>query len=422
MGRSLTMHKSIWTVCGILLSGAALAQAAEKPEGPAGLPAGAVICPADGTNCILCDGCGCPCGPRLYGSAEYLLWWIKDGPMPAPLATAGLDPANPDTGILGAPGTRVLFGGNDIDYGTFSGMRGTIGYWLDDCRTLGVELSGFLLERQSVVFGAQSNPQGFPVLGMPFVNVDGDQQSQILFANPAGFAGFFPRTEGAIGITTSTRFWGTDANLVLKAWECCGTRVDLLAGFRYLRLDEDLKLYGRVSIPDAANLLARPSEGFDTRNQFYGGQLGARLRWQGQRLDYTVQGLIALGANRQSVGVTGGTIITDDVFPPLVFPGAVYTQATNLGSRSDNRFSFVPAVQFQVGYCLTQNLRATVGYNFIYWDGVARPGEQVDNVLNLTQSPIFGFDQLIGQPRPAPRFERSDFFAHGVSFGLEVRY
>src|SRR5262245_9985124 len=59
-----------------------------------------------------CDSC---CGPRLWVSAEYLLWWIKDGPFPVPLATTG-SATDPTPGALGQPGTTVLFGGSNVDF------------------------------------------------------------------------------------------------------------------------------------------------------------------------------------------------------------------------------------------------------------------------------------------------------------------
>jgi hypothetical protein len=75
-----------------------------------------------------------------------------------------------------------------------------------------------------------------------------------------------------------------------------------------------------------------------------------------------------------------------------------------------------------MAFKLLEKLRATVGYDFIFWNGVVRPGEQIDRAVNLTQSPVFGTGELIGPARPAPRFERSDFIAHGLSLGLECRY
>src|SRR5438093_2308372 len=54
-----------------------------------------------------------PCGPagRIWGSAEYLLWAIKDSPVPV-LVTSS--PAS-SAAILGRPGTVPLFGGSDVD-------------------------------------------------------------------------------------------------------------------------------------------------------------------------------------------------------------------------------------------------------------------------------------------------------------------
>lgn len=45
---------------------------------------------------------------RCWGRFEYLLWWEKDGPTPGPLVTTGPPSAAP--GVLGRPGTTVLFG------------------------------------------------------------------------------------------------------------------------------------------------------------------------------------------------------------------------------------------------------------------------------------------------------------------------
>src|SRR5882724_11961265 len=32
------------------------------------------------------------CFPRIWVTPEYLLWWIKNGPLPTPLVTSALDP------------------------------------------------------------------------------------------------------------------------------------------------------------------------------------------------------------------------------------------------------------------------------------------------------------------------------------------
>ncbi len=54
---------------------------------------------------------------------------------------------------------------------------------------------------------------------------------------------------------------------------------------------------------------------------------------------------------------------------------------------------------------------------------VARAGEQIDPVINVSQFPIRSGDgPLAGRARPAPKFHGTDFWAQGLNFGLELRY
>ena len=73
-----------------------------------------------------CCNCAadCDCGPHFWARAEYLLWWIKDAPMPVPVVATGpiVDNLQP---VLGQPGTSVLIGGESIGNSTRSGGRFT---------------------------------------------------------------------------------------------------------------------------------------------------------------------------------------------------------------------------------------------------------------------------------------------------------
>jgi hypothetical protein len=64
----------------------------------------------------------------------------------------------------------------------------------------------------------------------------------------------------------------------------------------------------------------------------------------------------------------------------------------------------------------------TAGYDFLYWSRVARPGEQIDRSLNLTQSPVFGTGTLVGPACPAPLIDSTDYFVHGLNFGFALVY
>ncbi len=54
---------------------------------------------------------------------------------------------------------------------------------------------------------------------------------------------------------------------------------------------------------------------------------------------------------------------------------------------------------------------------------VARAGEQIDRVVIATQFRILsGNGQLVAPARPALKFAETDFWAHGLNFGFELRY
>src|SRR5690242_17924440 len=95
---------------------------------------------------------------------DYLLWWVKRGPLAAPLVTLG-DPTDAVPGGLGQQGTRVLFGGSGMNYNTFSGLSLQVDVPVADA--FGINLGGFFLEQKSDGIRAASNPQGFPIIARP---------------------------------------------------------------------------------------------------------------------------------------------------------------------------------------------------------------------------------------------------------------
>lgn len=345
----------------------------------------------------------------LWTGIEYLQWWTKDGPLSTPLLTTG-------TGLLGAPGTTVLFGG-PIDYGAFSGGRAFLGGWWDDNHTVGFEGSGFLLERRADRFQAGGNDAGSPMLAFPVRTPDGAED---LFevSRPGRF-------RGALAISSSSRLLGADVN---GLWNLCRSNrlaLDLLAGFRFLDLHEDLEIDAFSAFIGSDNALLG-YDSFSTRNQFYGGQLGGRLGWSSGRWSARLSGLLALGSTQQAIHINGGTnVFGVNATRPGQFPGFVYTQPTNIGSYHHSDFSLVPQAQLKLGYDVWRSLRLTVAYDYLYWTNVARPGLQIDRTVNISQTPPDAFggnNRLVGAARPAPLANTSDFWVQGVGVGLEFRW
>jgi hypothetical protein len=362
---------------------------------------------------------------HFYGSAEYLMWWTKRDNVP-PLATTSVPG---DDGILGNPTTRVLFGGS-LDDDTRSGVRFRLGYWFDTPHPFAVEAGYFSLSQKSDNFVANSNQ--FPLIARPFFNLNTTppREDSELLASPG-------LSTGTLTINAPSEFWGAEANL--RCHLCCnesccgGSRLDLLGGYRYLRLREGLSITEQgVNTPPlmpGEEQFFLLNDSFQTKNEFHGGQLG--LAWEGNRGRWSLglRSTVALGVTHETLDINGNTMF---VFPDGSVTsqrGALLALPSNIGHYTRDRFAVVPEVGATVGFQLTDWLKLTVGYNFLYWSSVVRPGEQIDRGLNVNQIPGFagpppapGFGNPPVRQGPIATFRDTSYWAQGLTFGLEFRY
>jgi hypothetical protein len=97
---------------------------------------------------------------------------------------------------------------------------------------------------------------------------------------------------------------------------------------------------------------------------------------------------------------------------------------SNIGNFTRDQFAIVPEIGVNVGWHPTSHLRLFVGYNFLYWSNVLRPGDQIDRVLDITQIPNFNTNGTNPSPqlRPVVPFKDVGFWAQGATFGLELKY
>jgi len=147
--------------------------------------------------------------------------------------------------------------------------------------------------------------------------------------------------------------------------------------------------------------------------------VGTRAEFRRGRWLLDVLGKVALGVSDESVVVKGGTQISAPGLGAQTFRGGLLALPSNIGSYNRDRFAVLPEVGLQVGYQLTPHLRAKIGYSFLYWSNVARPGNEVNRPVNPTQLPP---NTLVGQAQPAFFFKGTDFWAQGISAGLEYEY
>ena len=162
---------------------------------------------------------------------------------------------------------------------------------------------------------------------------------------------------------------------------------------------------------------------FETRNQFNGFDIGWMYRRTHGFWTYDCLVRMAIGNTRQTVTINGQTTINDPTSTPAVqtLPGGLLTQTSNIGLFRQNEFTVVPEFNANIGYQLTDHLRMMLGYTFIYWSNVVRPGEHISRDLNPNLLPPPA-DPLTGAQRPAFAFDTTDYWAQGISFGGEYRW
>ena len=377
-------------------------------------------------------------GGQFWLRGEYLLWWTR-GTQSPPLITTGVPGLSPLPGTLGQAGTSVISGGSDFDSRPRSGGRFTAGCWLDPCRMVGLEGSYVFLGNRTSPFDAVSDARlGSQLLARPFFDVLTGVQNAQLVAFPALANGTNILTPTGMGLASGdihassySRLQGADINALCGLCSGCKYWVQMLAGFRYLNLEEGIAISETTrvnpALPTASPFFGGSTiaitDRFDTRNNFYGGQVGLRGEVRRGRMFVEVQGKVALGVTHQTVDLRGSTAITSPDTTTATTPVGFLASGSNSGHYERDRFAVVPEVGVNAGVLLTPNLRAFVGYNFLYWSSVVRPGDQIDTALSGTQIPTdTRYDPTAGPYRPTATIRDTGFWVQGISFGLEVRY
>src|SRR5262249_46532019 len=126
---------------------------------------------------------------------------------------------------------------------------------------------------------------------------------------------------GSFSVASTTRLWGLEANVIRNLTHGCHFSADLLMGFRYLDMEEDLNMFqtttvlapGSLSFPNASGFptpvapggIVSIFDGFATSNKFYGGQIGGRAEGKWGIWFANMEAKVALGSNHEVVNIGG---------------------------------------------------------------------------------------------------------------------
>ncbi len=387
---------------------------------------------------------------RISGAwvrADYLLWSTEGMDLPPLVTTSPTGTPRSMAGVLGENGTQVLFGDSTLFDDSRSGARIRAGLWWDPCHVWGIEGEYLALEDLSTSYRAASS--GDPIIARPFFDPLAGQETSQLVAFPGVI-------NGEIEIGAMTRFQSAGVRLRLNAcnqtfacgacgvhgvsgggwdeeWQNSGLpgaqfdcnqssyRLDILGGYRYLLLDDQLRIREDLTSLDTSTPGTFDiTDSFDTENRFHGGEIGLMFEMQRRRWSLELLTKIALGTTQEIVTINGATV-SDEGGDVVTDPGGLLAQRTNIGTHKQNQFTAVPELGVTLGYQLTRHTRLSVGYSMIYWSRVARAGDQIDLDVNPNLLPP-EVTPFAGPERPRFNLVESDFWAHGLTAGVDVRW
>jgi hypothetical protein len=375
--------------------------------------------------------------PIVYHRKPCDCFWLSGGylgtiitPMrvQAPLVTTG-SPNAPIPGVLGDPSTAILFGGNNINFNLLSGLRLEAGVFLDSDARFSLDWSGFYLLPGTQTANFSSDSNGNPVLTRPIFNIGAGREGGFLNSLP-GFV------TGNINVDARTQFSGTEFNFGLHGYYHERLHAEGLFGFRYVRLAESLTIseglrnitpgfisFQGVPVADTTSVVS-DFDSFSTLNQFFGPQIGGRLRYEEKWFNVDGFAKLAIGANYQRIDINGATTL-NSAGSTQTAAGGILALPSNIGSHTRTVFSVVPEFGLAVSANLTQNIRLQLGYSLMLWSQVARPGAQIDRNVNTGQvpgSPPPNFGVVNGPTAPIFRFNDEFFWAHNFNIGVEVHF
>lgn len=341
----------------------------------------------------------------IWFGAHYLFAWARNGEIDASLVTGGAN-----------------LGPLDLQYGFRSGGLINGGLWFNARHTLGLDGSFLFLQEKSVATGIASALDGTPTLVRPFFDPTTNSQQISFLSLPGAF-------RGSLGVTSDSTIWGGDINFIRNLMACDDFCFDLLAGFRYFDLREQLSIaqsltpispnaslaFGGSIVPNGTNLSIL--DHFAARNQIFAAQMGARAEWKSGPWSIGLSTKVGFGPNRQTVSAYGATTLSTTTGDPQTLPGGFYAvpgftptatvnaaplgspgpqtpiglaqepglfgiPRTNFGPSTQSRFVIMPEMGVNAACQVTRWLRLSVGYSFLFVNQVVRPGEQINPSLN----------------------------------------
>ncbi len=445
----------------VLLAGVALSPAQAPPPliGSAVPPAGsaapsAAVLPPE----ALYSAGG---GNLIYGGADYLLWKIRGATLPLNVSAIPIgliSVTSTDTFVNNAGGapnvvtnTQVLplsivnnagFGGaRNTDFGSLNGARVTLGLWSDNGHGFGLEAQGFILERgsDSRIISSSSQPGTIQLdtgaANRTFVVVGG-QPPTLVTSTPITV---LRNASGVVAATASSSLFGAELNVRSTNLKIGSFDFTSLGGMRYINFRDEVGAISTVSLTQPDTAPANPADTLSRSiafssvdririwNNFIGAQIGFDVESYIGNLYLYGRLKAAVGPNIQYAQLSGVTnVINNDAARPTptgrLGSGGLLVGGGDPDNSTTTKFSFIPEVNFKLGYRVGDNFRVTVGYDGIYMGNMARAGLGSTNNNLSTTVTAGGNTNTNSISQPGFRFATQDAWVQGLNMGFELLF
>jgi hypothetical protein len=407
-------------------AGIALAQPpapAEQAPVPTPMPtAGAVIGPSGCANCNGGACAGCDQAPlpayHVWADAELLWWWLKPQRVPPLVTTSPDGTPREQAGVLGTPGTSVLFPAGQLNDDARFGGRVDLGFWFDHDQHFGLETNFFMLSAKGTTFDSSSN--GSPILARPLLDATNNNTPGSQLVAFPGLA------TGSVQASASTgNLLGTEVLLRENLGQGACYRFDFVGGYRYLHYSDrvgvsESLISTDVTSPIVVGTNIAASDSFQASNDFHAFEWGFEGELRSGR--WLLGGLVkaAVGYDNRNVTINGSTTVTVPGSAPITNTGGLLALSSNIGSHNSGQWTVVPEFGGWLGFQATEHTRVFVGYSLLYWPRIARAGEQID--LSVNPSLIIPLQATSGPQNPNFTLHTGSLWAQGIDLGIEFRF
>lgn len=369
-----------------------------------------------------CDGMGCDNGrgygqglsngalsfdpDRWFGSLELLLLWRKGDLVPPLITTSPSGTLFDDAGQL--PRATVLAGGENLFDRMTAGGRVSVGTWIDSCRDRSIVARLWTATEEDYSLNRSEGINSGGILAIPTTLANSPNAAVIAFPDTSESSGRF----GSVDLSASSNVYGGDVS-VRQYWTGgLGTSYDVLYGYQYMRLDEDLSLRTSSTLTQPSSPLAigdnlSTADSVDTSNQFHGGLFGLAGQYREGCWSFDFLAKVAFGQVRRDVQRRGQSIIRSGTSQNVQDSGIVITDG-NSGSFNDNTFGWVPELDVSLGWHRYPRFDVTFGYNLIAMTDTVRLSGALDP-FNTVDNPRAGLND-------------DTFFLQGLHFGIRHVY